>query len=715
MRKMLLLLWALGSSSLAAAPAQWIYPAAPRGNVVDEYPGGAKVADPYRWMEAIDSPETSAWIAAERALTASALAQLPERAAIRARLTQLWNYPRLSLPGKEGGHYFFTKNDGLQNQAVLYVQESLTGPPRVLIDPNTLSKDGTVALGAASASPDGKWLGYALKASGSDWEELFVRDIATGKDTADHLKWAKFSNLSWTKDSRGFFYGRYPEVAKGDKLFGKLLNGKIYYHRLGTDQSGDQLVYEQPEHPEWFLGAGVTEDGRYLVIYLNPPGATHNGIYYRDLGNPLQPRLDGPVIKLLGNFDADYIVVGNRQDTFFVSTTLGAGRGRIVALDLKSPAPADWRTLIPESADNFNVAHFYGGRFILEYLHEAQSRLAVFGADGKPLGEIALPGIGSVTGMSGRDDEAEIFYGFSSYLVPPTILRHDLDTGRGEVFQAAQVAFDASRYVTKQVWVTSKDGTKIPMFVTCRKDLALDGKSPAWLYGYGGFRISHQPTFAVPPLVWLEMGGVYADVCLRGGGEYGEAWHLAGTKARKQNVFDDYIAAADWLVAKKYTSHERLVIQGRSNGGLLIGAVLNQRPELAAVAFPQVGVMDMLRYHKFTVGAAWAGDYGTSDTAEGFAYLRAYSPLHTIQPGAPYPAVFITTGDHDDRVFPAHSFKYAATLQAAMAGSKHPALIRIESNAGHGGSSGTTPVSKTINEWTDMYGFAAHELGMGLK
>jgi len=714
MRNLTPLWFCLLSLPMFADPTTWTYPAAPRGDVVDDY-HGMKVADPYRWMEATDSPETKAWIAAERALTASALAQMPERNAIRARLTALWNYPRFSLPFKRGGHYFFTKNDGLQNQSVLYVQDSLSSPPRVLIDPNTLSAEGTVALGTASPSEDGKWLGYALKAAGSDWEEFFVRDIATGKDTADHIQWVKFSGLSWTKDSQGFFYGRYPEVAKGDKLFGKLLNRKIYYHRLGTAQSADVLVFELPEHPDRMVSARVTDDGRYLLLYVNQNGRTQNAVYYRDLLDPAHPKLDGPVVRLLDAFDANYGVVGNHGDTLYVSTNLGAVRGKVVAISLQAPAPANWRTLVPETADNIDGVDYIGGRFVISYMHDVKSRLAVFAADGRSLGEIALPGIGSVEGMSGRDDDPELFYSFSSYLAAPTAIRHDLDTGKSEVFQQSKVAFDPSPYETEQVWVTSKDGTKIPMFVTHRKGVALDGKSPTWLYGYGGFNISMHPAFSIPTLVWLEMGGIYAVADLRGGGEYGEAWHLAGTKERKQNVFDDYIAAADWLVAKHYTSHDRLVIQGRSNGGLLIGAVLNQRPDLAAVAFPQVGVMDMLRYHKFTVGAAWAADYGNSDTAEGFAYLRAYSPLHTIRAGASYPAVFVTTGDHDDRVFPAHSFKYAATLQAAMAGSKNPALIRIESNAGHGGSSGTTPVSKTIEEWTDMFGFAAHTLGISLK
>jgi len=704
----------LASIPALAAPPTWNYPAAPRGDVVDDY-HGTKVADPYRWMEATDSPETQAWIAAERALTAQALAQMPERDAIRKRLTQLWNYPRFSLPGKHGGHYFFTKNDGLQNQSVLYVQDTLASPPRVLIDPNGLSTDGTVALGVTSASRDGKWLGYALKSAGSDWEEFFVRDIATGHDTADHIQWVKFSGLSWTEDSRGFFYGRYPEVAKGDKLFGKLLNRKIYYHRLGTPQAEDVLIYEQPEFPDRLLSAAVSDDGRYLFIYVSQPGRTQNALYYRDLVDPQKPKFDGPTVRLLDEFDANYSVVGNRGGTVFLYTNLGAPRGKVVAVDLATPAKAAWRTLVPEAADSLASVEFVGGRFVASYLHDVVSRLAVFGLDGRPLGDIALPGLGSVSGLSGRDDEPELFYAFSSYLVPPTIYRHDLDTGKGAVFEEAKVAFDASRYVTEQVWVTSKDGTRLPMFVTHRRDLVRDGSAPTWLYGYGGFNVAMNPAFSIPPLVWLELGGVYVVANLRGGSEFGEAWHLAGTKEQKQHVFDDFIAAGDWLVANRYTSHARLVIQGRSNGGLLVGAVLNQRPDLAAVAFPQVGVMDMLRYHKFTVGAAWAGDYGTSDTPEGFAYLRAYSPLHTIRSDAAYPAVFITTGDHDDRVFPAHSFKYAATLQAAVAGSPRPALIRIESNAGHGGSSGTTPVSKTIDEWTDLFGFAAHTLGLQLK
>lgn len=692
-------------ASLALAAPAFEYPAARRSSHVDNY-FGTKVADPYRWMEDIDSPKTRAWVAAERALTARELAKIPERTAVRARLTALWNYPRFGLPRHEGGHYFFAKNDGLQNQSVVYVQDSLSAPVRVLIDPNTLSADGTVALGEIAASHDGKWLAYSLKKAGSDWEEFFVRDIATGKDTADHIQWVKFSGIAWTKDSKGFFYGRYPEVKKGDKLFGRLVNRRIYYHRIGTPQSADEKVFELPAHPDWDFDASVSDDGRYLLLAVTRDDITQNALYYLDLGDPQHPMLDQPVVKLLDAFDANYNYLHNTGDTFFVETTRDASRGKIVAIDLKAPDPAHWRTLVPESADNVDEAHFIGGRFVVAYMHDVQSRLAVFGADGKPEGDIALPGIGAVSGVRGRDDSPELFYGYSSFLSPPTVFRYDLDAGKGTVFAAAKVDFDASRYLTEQVWVTSKDGTRFPMFITRRKDFATDGRSAAWLYGYGGFDISILPQFSVPPLVWLEQGGIYVQATLRGGAELGESWHLAGTKEQKQHVFDDFIAAADWLVAHGYTRRDRLVVQGRSNGGLLIGAVINQRPDLAAVAIPQVGVMDMLRYQKFTIGAAWASDYGTSDTREGFKYLYAYSPLQNIKPGAHYPAVLVTTGDHDDRVFPAHSFKYAATLQAAVARSERPALIRIETNAGHGGSSGTTPVSKTIDEWTDMIGFA---------
>ncbi len=714
MRFLSLLFVLLSVVGRGASPAAWAYPAAPRGDVVDDY-HGTKVADPYRWLEDLDSPQTRAWVEAERALTAKLLDQMPERTAIRARLKALWNYPRISMPSKRGGHYLVWKNDGLQDQSVLYVREQLHGPDRLLIDPNTLSTDGTVALGPVAVSEDGKWIAYALKSAGSDWEEFRVREIATGRDLEDRIVGAKYWGADWTQDSQGFIYSRFPESRKDDPTFNPVANGKIYYHRLGTPQSADVLVFQDAEHPLRMHAGGITDDGRYLVISSSNPGRTENALSYIDLVDPRQPKLTGPVVPLMPNYDANYGVVGSKGDTFFVETNRAAPRGKIVAVNLSAPAPEHWQTLVPESPDKLEHVQYVGGRFVLAYLHDVQGRLAVFAGDGHPVGEISLPGIGTVTGLGGKENEPELFYGFASFLSPPTVMRWDLDANRGEVFDQAKVAFDPSRYTTEQVWVTSKDGTRLPMFLVHRKDLVCDGTAPTWLYGYGGFNVSLQPTFSIPTLVWLELGGVYAVATLRGGGEFGDAWHKAGTKERKQNVFDDYIAAAEWLVANHYTRPERLVLQGRSNGGLLVGAVLNQRPDLAAVAFPQVGVMDMLRYHRFTVGASWAGDYGTSDTPEGFAYLRAYSPLHTIRSGVRYPAILVTTGDHDDRVHPAHSFKYAATLQAAVAGSANPALIRIDVKAGHGGSSGTTPVSKTIDEWTDLLGFAAHQLGLGLK
>ncbi len=716
MRKLLPLLLA-SASSLLAAPN---YPTATRGAQVDDF-FGTKVPDPYRWMEDIDSAETKAWVAAERALTGDALGQMPEREALRSRMLQLWNYPRCGLPFKRAGRVFFSKNDGLQNQSVFYVQDSATAAPRVLLDPNPLSKDGTVAITTPSPSPDGKWFGYAVASAGSDWRELKLRSLATGEDATDTIKWVKFSGLSWTKDAKGFFYGRYPTPKEGE-VFSKLEHRQLYYHRVGTSQSEDRLVYEMPDHPDWSFGGEVSDDGRYLFIEVSQPKLTRNALYYLDLRDAKAPSLDGIVVKLCDAFDANYNVVGNHADTFYVYTNNGAPRGRIVGIDLKAPAQASWKTLVAETTDSIESVAFVGGRFVVTAMHDAANKLLVYDSAGKSLGEIALPGLGSIGGVSGRDDEPDLYYNYSSFLERPTVCHYNLDTKQGDEFGPAKIpagataAFDPSKYVTEEVFFPSKDGTKIPLFITHRRGVKLDGSSPTWLYGYGGFNIAHKPAYAVPTLVWLEMGGIYADVCLRGGSEYGDAWHLAGTKERKQNVFDDFIGAADWLVAQGYTKHDRLVIDGRSNGGLLVGAVLNQRPDLCGVALPAVGVMDMLRYHKFTIGAAWAGDYGTSDSAEGFKYLSAYSPVHTVKAGVKYPAVLIATGDHDDRVFPAHSYKYAAAMQAAAAQlpGSGPIYIRIDGNAGHGGSSGTAPVSKTVDEWADRMGFAAHVLGLKL-
>ncbi len=700
------------AACLRGAPAD--APVTARGTQVDDY-FGQKVPDPYRWLEDIDSAQTAAWIGAERAFTDQALAAMPEREPIRGRLRALWDYPRFGLPLKRGARVFYTRNDGLQNQSVLCVVDRPGAGPRVLLDPNSLSTEGTVAATAISPSDDGALLGYGLASAGSDWTELHVRDVATGRDLPDVVRWVKFSRIAWTRDGAGFFYGRYPEVPSGDKLFGRLAGRRLQYHRLGTDPSADRVIFEMKDHPDWMFDGDVTDDGRYLVISVLQNGRTQNALFYVDLADPLAPRLDAPLVRLLDRFDAHYDLVGNLGPVFLVLTTLEAPRGRVVAIDLANPAAPAWRVPVPQGADSIEDAVLVGGRIAVATLHDVQSRLTVHAADGSSSGGIALPGIGSVAGISGTAGDPQFFYGFTSFLRPPAIVAADAGSGAQAVFQEPRTPFDASAYETRELFYASRDGTRIPLFITARKGLALDGSAPAWLYAYGGFAIAMKPAFQVPVAAWLEMGGIYAQANIRGGSEYGEAWHLAGTKERKQNVFDDFIAAADYLVAQGFTRRDRLVVEGRSNGGLLVGAVLNQRPDLCAVGLPGVGVMDMLRYHRFTIGAAWAADYGTSDDPEGFRYLRAYSPVHTVRMGAKYPAILVTTGDHDDRVYPAHSFKYAAALQfeASQVPGSGPVLIRIESNAGHGGSSGTSPVSKTIDEWADKIAFAAHYLPAG--
>ena len=695
----------------ALALAAGNYPASPTVPHTDEY-SGHTVTDNYHWLEELDSPATKAWVAAQNAFTDAELAKLPERALVKQRLTELWNYPRTGLPFKEANWYFFTKNDGLQNQSPLYVQDGLAGTPRRLIDPNTLSADGTVAVTVTSPSPDGQWLGYGLARAGSDWNEFHFRNVATGQDTTDVIQWVKFSGLSWTHDAKGFFYQRYPAPEGGNpKVFTKMEHRKAYYHRMGTPQSEDRLVFELPEHPEWSFGAGVSTDGRYLVISISQPGKLGNAVSYIDLGDEHQPALGGPVVKLIDGFTSAQAFLGNEGRTFYFFSDESAPRGRIIARSLDQPDSV--KTIVAETPDTLENARISAGHLVLTYLHDVTNRVAVHRLDGTAVGEIPLPGLGSVSAVSGKAKESELFIGFSSFLTPGTILRHDLATRQTQTWHETKVPFALDRYEVRQVFYPSKDGTKIPLFLVHKKGLKLDGSAPGWLYGYGGFNVVLKPQFAVPPLVWIERGGVYALACMRGGGEYGEEWHKSGTKERKQNVFDDFIAAADWLVAQGYTRHERLVLDGRSNGGLLLGAVVNQRPDLAAAAVPAVGVMDMLRYHKFTVGAAWATDYGNSDTAEGFKYLMAYSPLHTVRQGAKYPAILVTTGDHDDRVFPAHSYKYTAAMQAGAAPDSGPILIHIEANAGHGGSSGTSPVSKTIEDWSLRMGFGAHYAGWG--
>ncbi len=675
-------------------------------NTLDDY-HGTKVADPYRWLEDVDSPETKAWVEAENCVTFAFLERIPERKALERRLTAIWNYPRFGTPFKEGGRYFFSKNDGLQNQAVLYTQRSLAGAPATLLDPNTLSEDGTVALSGLAVSRDGRYLAYSTSASGSDWQEFRVRDIATARDLPDHLRWVKFSGASWTKDGSGFFYSRYP-TPSADSMVGQNRFQKLYYHVVGTDQAQDPLVFEQPDEPDRGVSADVTEDGRYAMLGIWLGTDSRNRVYYMDLGDPQRPNLAAPVVKLLDAFDATYSFIGNDGPVFYFQTNLDAPRGRLIAIDVRTPERASWRELIPQGTDVLSGVALINHTFVAEYLTDAHSTLRLFAMDGAPKGEIALPTLGSIGGLSGKPDDPEMFYAFTSYLYPTTIFRYDFRTGRSEVFRAPELPFDVTPYETKQVFYTSKDGTRVPMFITLKKGTKLDGTNPTLLYAYGGFDINLTPGFSPAILPWLEVGGIYAAPNLRGGGEYGEEWHEAGMHEKKQNVFDDFIAAAEYLIAQRYTSTPKLAISGASNGGLLIGAVMTQRPDLFGATLPAVGVMDMLRFHRFTIGWAWVTEYGSADSAQQFPYLYQYSPYHNIKPGTKYPPTMVTTADHDDRVVPGHSFKFAARLQAAQAGPA-PILIRIETKAGHGAGK---PTSKIIEETADQWAFLVEVLGM---
>jgi prolyl oligopeptidase len=685
----------------AAQTAPLPYPQARRSDQVDDY-HGTKVADPYRWLEDTDSAETHAWVEAENKLTFGYLEQIPYRQAIRDRLTKLWNYERFTTPSQYGGRYFFQHNTGLQQQNVLLVAESLSAEPRVLFDPNTLSADGTVALADTAISDDGKLMAYGIATSGSDWNEWHVRDIDTGKDLSDDLKWVKFSRASWSKDNKGFYYSRYDEP-KGAAMRDANYFQKLYYHRLGTAQSEDKLIYERPDNKELGFAGDVTDDGHYLIISVWQGTAPKNRLYYKDLTQP-----DSPVVKLLDDFDAKYDFIDNDGPIFWFQTDLDASRGRVIAIDTRHPERANWKTLVPQGPDTLEFVHAVNNSFLLGYLKDARTEVRVHDLSGAFLREVDLPGIGTAAGFSGKRNEKETFYAFTSFISPTTIYRYDPIAARSTVYRQPKVDFDPSRFETKQVFYTSKDGTRVPMFLTYKKGIKLDGQNPTLLYAYGGFDISLTPAFSVPNVVWLEMGGIYAQPNLRGGGEYGEEWHQAGMKLKKQNVFDDFIAAAEWLITNKYTSTPKLAIRGGSNGGLLIGAVVTQRPDLFGVALPEVGVMDMLRFHKFTIGWAWTSDYGSSDNAEEFKALYSYSPLHNLKPGTKYPPTLIATSDHDDRVVPGHSFKFAATMQADQAGPA-PVLIRIEVKAGHGAGKSIT---KLIDETSDTWAFVAHNQDM---
>ena len=694
-------------TSAAPAPAQTLqYPAARKSDVVDDY-HGTRVPDPYRWLEDPDSPESRAWIEAQNRLTAAYLAEIPTRGAIRERLTTLWNYPKYGTPFRKAHRYFFFKNDGLQNQSVLYKQASLTADPETLVDPNLLSEDGTVALSTLAVSDDGRLLAYGTSASGSDWEEFRVRDVVGGRDLPDHLKWIKFSGASWTNDGAGFFYSRYPEP--GDKALTDVNRfQRLYYHRLGTEQTQDVLVYERPDQPDWGMNAEVTDDGRYAVLHVWLGTDRRNRVYYLDLKDARRPNVRGAVMRLLDDFDASYTFVGNDGPVFYFLTDLEAPRKRVIAIDTRHPERARWREIIPQGPDVLDGIQIIHDTFVANYMHDASSRLRLFRLDGRFVKDLPLPTLGSIGAISGERKDDEMFYAFTSFLYPTTIFRYDFKSGGTSVFKAPTIDFDPSGYETKQVFYTSKDGTRVPMFITHKKGLRLDGSNPTYLYGYGGFNISLTPSFSVAMLVWLERGGVYAVPNLRGGGEYGEEWHQAGMHEKKQNVFDDFIAAAEFLIAQGYTSPPKLAIAGGSNGGLLVGAAITQRPELFGAALPAVGVMDMLRFHKFTIGWAWVTDYGSADSTAQFPYLYKYSPLHNIRAGIRYPATLVTTADHDDRVVPGHSFKFTATLQAAQAGPQ-PVLIEIETKAGHGAGK---PTSKLIEEQADRMAFLVKNLGL---
>ncbi len=690
-----------GSRTATTGGAKLVYPPSKTVDVVDDY-HGVKVPDPYRWMEDLDSPDVKAWVGAENKVTFGYLESIPGRTAIRKRITDLYNYERFDVPTVSGGRYFYTHNSGLQNQSVLYVSDSLTGEPRVLLDPNTLSADGTVALSGTELTDDGKLLTYAIARAGSDWHELYVRNVEAGKDLPDHIKWVKFSGISWARDGSGFFYSRYDEP-KEAKLETTNYYQKLYFHRLGTPQAEDRLIYDRPDQKEWMFEGKVTEDGHYLIIYVSQGTETKNRVYYLDLKDER-----AQVVRLLDKFDAEYVFINNDGPVFWFRTDLNAPRRRVVAIDIRGPEQSNWKELIPQTAETLKWVSVVDDMFVASYLKDAYSQVKVFDLAGQFVRQVALPGIGNAWGFEGKRKDRETFYGYTSYTTPGTIYRYVVKTGESTIFKKPKVRFNPDDYVTQQVFYVSKDGTRVPMFITHRKGLKLDGNTPTLLYGYGGFSIPNVPGFAVSRLVWMEMGGVYAEACLRGGGEYGEEWHEAGRLKNKQRCFDDFIAAAEWLIANKFTRPARLAIQGGSNGGLLVGACMTQRPDLFGAVLPAVGVLDMLRFSQYTIGWAWTSEYGRPDDPEMFPVLKAYSPLHNLKPGTHYPATLITTADHDDRVVPSHSFKFAAALQAAQAGPA-PVLIRIETRAGHGAGK---PTSKRIEEAADILAFLTRVLEM---
>jgi len=680
------------------------YPPTPKGDVVDDY-FGTKVADPYRWMEDLDSKAVADWIAAQNALTFHYLDSLPMRDTLKARITELWNYPKVSLPYIEAGRLFYRRNSGLEKQSSLFVRRSLDTEPMLLLDPNKLWPDGSTSLAGTSPSPDGNMLAYMTSEGGADWETVHVRNLSTGQDLSDVIKWMRFSGFAWTKDSKGFFYSRYPEPPAGKVLEAALSGQALYYHRVGTPQSEDRLIYERKDLPTWFINGDLTEDGRYLLVMMSQGSENKNRLYAADLENAHQPNVAAQVKPVIETDDAEYAPIGNQGSVLYLRTDLDAPNRRVIAVDLHSPDRKTWKTVVPERKQAIESIISAGGRLIAEYLVDVQSRLMLFGLDGSQQGEIKLPGPGSVAGLSGRQDTSLMFYGFTSPLYPTTVFSYDVKTGASKPFEASKPPIDVTKYETQEMFATSKDGTRVPFFLTARKNVPRDGSNPTMLYGYGGFSISTTPTYRPDVPAFLERGGIWVTANMRGGAEYGEAWHHAGMLEKKQNVFDDFIAVAEYLVKEKFTSPAKLAISGGSNGGLLVGAVEEQRPDLFAVALPAVGVMDMLRYDRFTGGRAWRTEYGSSSNPEQFKFLYKYSPVHNVKPGTCYPATLATTADHDDRVVPSHSFKFIAAMQAAQSCDK-PILIRVETLGSHG----YRPTDKRIAELADQWAFTLAQM-----
>jgi prolyl oligopeptidase len=684
------------------------YPLSRKSDTVDLY-GSVRVPDPYRWLEDLDSPEVAEWVAAQNAVTFSHLESLPHRSHFNRRLTELWNYERTGMPVIESGRLFYSKNSGLERQSAIYMRTGVFDPPELVLDPNVLSPDGSTAVSQFMPSPDAQLLAYSVAEGGADWEIVRVRSVPGGEDLADRVAWVRFSELAWTHDSAGFFYSRYPEPPANKMLEAALSGHAVYYHRLGTPQSADVLIYQRTDHPTWVVSATVSDDGRYVFIRTYRGADNNNQLHYIDLENPHAPNLHAPVRPIVETLDAEYSPIGNYQSRLYLRSDNDAPRRRIIAVDLENPEPERWRVVVPEQPHAIESAALIGGRIVLHRLVDVQSRLLLFGLDGHAAGEIVLPGVGAVSELYGRSDQYDVWYAFSSPLSPSTLYRYDLESHSRITFEAPTPPIDASRFETHALFATSKDGTRVPFFLTARKGLRRDGSNPVMLYGYGGFSISVLPHYRSDVPAWLEIGGVFVSVNMRGGAEYGEEWHKAGSLANKQNVFDDFIAVAEQLVRDGYTSPHRMGLMGGSNGGLLVGAVMEQRPDLFSVALPAVGVMDMLRYDRFTGGQLWATEYGSSADPKQFAFLFRYSPLHNLTAGTCYPATLITTADHDDRVVPSHSFKFAAALQAAQ-GCDRPVLIRVETRGSHG----YRPTDRLIAERADQWTFAAAHLQVAL-